>query len=61
MLEEKTKTQKLQEKVKKYERLLKETKRKYAMADFEECRKLLKEKNMTWEDLKKMIRGEKNV
>ena len=61
MEEEKTKSQKLKEKISRYEKLLKETKRKYAMADFEECRKLLKEKNLSWEDLKDLIRGDKNA
>ena len=59
-MEEQTKTQKLEQKVKKYERLLKNARKQYAMADFDECRKLLKEKNMTWDDVKKMIRGDKN-
>lgn len=60
MEEEKSKSQKLKEKIGRYEKLLKETKRKYAMADFDECRKLLKEKNLSWEDLKNLIRGVKN-
>ena len=53
-MEEQTKTQKLEQKVKKYERLLKNARKQYAMADFDECRKLLKEKNMTWDDVKRV-------
>lgn len=61
-MEEKTKSEKLKEKVEKYNKLLKEAKRKYAMADFEETKKLLKENNLTWDDVKKLIEGgKKNV
>lgn len=59
-MEELSKSQKLKQKVEKYERLLKEAKMKQAMADFEECKQLLKENNLSWEDLKGMIRGGKN-
>ena len=59
-MEDLSKSQKLQQKVERYEKLLKEAKRKQLMADFEECKQLLKEKNMSWDDLKEIIRGEKN-
>lgn len=59
-MEDLSKSQKLQQKVERYEKLLKEAKRKQLMADFEECKQLLKEKNMSWDDLKEIIRGAKN-
>lgn len=59
-MEDLSKSQKLQQKVERYEKLLKEAKRKQLMADFEECKQLLKEKNMSWDDLKEIIRGGKN-
>lgn len=60
-MEEKTKSEKLKEKVEKYNRLLKDAKRKFAMADFEETKKLLKEHNLTWDDVKKMIEENKHA